>query len=142
MISEEKRVIAEKWFKEYFTKGNLDVLDELTSKDFIFFSRNGNSSKEQMKEFMKWYRDVFQDDEWVLDDLIEQDNKLVVRYTGWMTYKGGWFNIPAQEQRVKETGIIIFTIEDRKVKEVWCENSDAAILYELGALPKDTHKTF
>lgn len=41
-----------------------------------------------MKEFMKWFRSVFQDDVWQLDDLIKQDHKLVVRYTGWMTYTG------------------------------------------------------
>jgi hypothetical protein len=27
----EKRITAERWFNEYFTRGNLDVLDELTS---------------------------------------------------------------------------------------------------------------
>lgn len=142
MISEEKKNIAEKWFNEYFTKGNLDILDELTAKDFVYHSRNGDNSRDQMKAFMKWYRNVFHDDQWVLEDLIEQGNKLVVRYTGWMTYKGGWFNIPAEDQRVKETGMMIFTIEDGKAKELWCENSDAAILYELGALAKGTHQTF
>ncbi|MEH7346495.1 hypothetical protein V7122_21855 [Bacillus sp. JJ1532] len=59
-----------------------------------------------------------------------------------MTYKGGWFYIPSKDQRIKETGIIIFTISNRRVREVWCENSDAAILYELGALPKETHEIF
>ncbi|MGM0901625.1 MAG: hypothetical protein ACQEXB_11100 [Bacillota bacterium] len=73
---------------------------------------------------------------------MEQGDKLVVRYTGWMTYKGGWFNIPSEDQRVKETGMMIFIIKEGKVKELWCENSDAAILYELGALPKETHQTF
>jgi predicted ester cyclase len=138
----EKRITAERWFNEYFTRGNLDVLDKLTTPDFLYHSRNGDSSREKMKKFMTWYRSVFQDDEWVIDDLIEQGNKLVVRYTGWMTYKGGWFNIPSENQRVKETGIMIFTFEDGKVKELWCENSDAAILYELGALTKNTHKVF
>ncbi|WP_419955579.1 ester cyclase [Neobacillus niacini] len=142
MVSTEKKVIAERWFNEYFTKGNLDVLDELTTQDFIYHSRNGDNSKVKMKEFMKWYRAVFHDDEWVLEDLIEQGNKLVVRYTGWMTYKGGWFNIPSENQRVKETGIMIFIFHEGKVKELWCENSDAAILYELGALTKNAHTVF
>ena len=119
MISIDKRKIIERWFNEYFTRGKLDVLDELTTADFVYHSRNGDNTKEKMKEFMKWYRNVFQDDEWIIDDLIEQDNKLVVRYTGWMTYKGGWFNIPSENQRVKETGIMIFTFEDRKIKEFY-----------------------
>ncbi|WP_158633965.1 hypothetical protein [Radiobacillus deserti] len=37
---------------------------------------------------MGWFRSVFPDDEWQLDDVIEQGHKLVVRYTGYMTYKG------------------------------------------------------
>lgn len=52
-----------------------------------------------------------------------------------MTYKGGWFNIPSDNQRIKETGIMIFKFREGK-------NSDAAILYELGALPKNTHQSF
>ncbi|WP_419880472.1 ester cyclase [Peribacillus sp. B-H-3] len=107
MISISKKKIVEVWFKEYFTKGNLLILDELTTEDFVYHSRNGENSRENMKDFMKWYRSVFQDDEWEINDLIEQDNKLVVRYTGWMTYTGGWFNIPSENQRVKESGIMI-----------------------------------
>jgi len=142
MVSIEKRTLAEKWFNEYFTNGNIEILDELTTLDFVYYSRNGENTKEKMKDFMNWYRSVFIDDEWVINDLIEQDDKLVVRYTGWMTYKGGWFNIPSENQRVKETGIMIFTFEGGKVKELWCENSDAAILFELGALQENTHEVF
>ncbi|MCA1055906.1 ester cyclase [Rossellomorea aquimaris] len=142
MVSNNRRNTVDKWFGEYFTKGNLDILDELTTDGFIYHSRNGDNTKEQMKEFMTWYRSVFHDDEWALHDIIEQDHKVVVRYTGWMTYKGGWFNIPSENQRVKETGIMIFYFEGSKVKELWCENSDAGILYDLGALPKDTHEVY
>jgi predicted ester cyclase len=142
MIRIEKKNTAEKWFNEYFTMGNLTVLDELTTDDFVYHSRNGENSKEKMKDFMKWFRSVFEDDVWEINDLIEQENKLVVRYTGWMTYKGGWFNLPSENQRVKETGIMIFIFKDAQVKELWCENSDAAILYELGAFQKGTHQVF
>jgi len=142
MISIDKKNVAFRWFNEYFTKGKLETIEELTTTDFVYHSRNCDNTIEKMKDFMKWYRSVFQDDEWEIEDLIEQGNKLVVRYTGWMTYKGGWFNIPSDNQRVKETGIMIFLFEDGKVKELWCENSDAAILFELGALQKNTHTVF
>lgn len=59
MISNEKKITAERWFNEYFTKGNVDVLDELSTHDFVYHSRNGDNSKEKMKEFMTWYRKVF-----------------------------------------------------------------------------------
>ncbi|MBM6619637.1 ester cyclase [Bacillus suaedaesalsae] len=143
MITEHKRIVVEKWFQEYFTKGNVHILDELTTEDFTYHARNGaKSTTEQLKSFMGWYRQTFHDDEWTINDYIEQDFKLVVRYTGWMTYKGGWFNIPSSNQRVKETGMMIFYFEDGKVSDVWCENSDAAILNELGAFEKHTHEVF
>ncbi|PLT29624.1 ester cyclase [Peribacillus deserti] len=142
MISANKLAIAKLWFNEYFTKGNTAILNELTAEDFTYHGRGGDSGREQMKSFMSWYREVFHDDTWELNDFIEQGEKLAVRYTGWMTYKGGWFNIPAENQRVKETGIMIFVFKDGKVSELWCENSDAAILYNLGALPKETHEVF
>ncbi|WP_088007331.1 ester cyclase [Indiicoccus explosivorum] len=141
-MSMDKQLTAEKWFSEYFTKGNKEVLERLTAPGFVYHARNGDRGLEKLKEFIDWFRSVFSDDEWVLDDVIEQGDRLVVRYTGWMTYKGGWFDVPAENQRIRETGIIIFRFEDGKVKEMWCENSDAAILYELGALGKNTHNVF
>ncbi|MFD1737743.1 ester cyclase [Bacillus salitolerans] len=142
MIKMQYKTVAHRWFNEYFTKGDLQVLDELTTEDFIYHSRRGENTREKMKDFMVWYRKVFQDDEWTIEDMIEQNDKLVVRYTGWMTYKGGWFNIPPENQRVKETGIMIFQFSNGKVCRLWCENSDAAILFELGALKQNTHEIF
>lgn len=43
-----------------------------------------------------------------------------------MTYKGGWFDIPSENQRVKETAIMIFAFENGKMKELW---------FELGKIP-------
>ena len=78
MITIEREEIARIWFGEYFTKGNLDVLDQVTASNFICHARKKNRTKDDMKAFMKWYRSVFHDDEWIIEDLIEQNDKLVV----------------------------------------------------------------
>lgn len=83
MISEDKRQVAGRWFNEYFTKGNLDVLDELVTSDFVNHSRNRENTVESMKKFMEWYCSVFHDNKLLLEDLIKQDDKLMVRYTGY-----------------------------------------------------------
>ena len=119
MITFEKEEVAKIWFEEYFTKGNLDVIDHVTTSNFIYHARTKDNTRDDMKEFMKWYRSVFHDDEWLIEDLIERDDKLVVRYTGWMTYKGGWFNIHSNNQRIKETGIMIFKFKEEKITELW-----------------------
>jgi predicted ester cyclase len=59
----------------------------------------------------------------------------VARYSGTTTYRGGLLDIPSKNQRVVETGILIFRIEDGKVKEIWSEMSDLQVVQQLGAFP-------
>lgn len=43
MINLDKKKTAERWFIEYFTLGNVKVLDERTTDDFVYHSRNGKT---------------------------------------------------------------------------------------------------
>ncbi len=44
-------------------------------------------------------------------------------------------DIPAREQRVQETGIVIFPDRDGQVREIWSEMSDLQLMTQLGAFP-------
>ena len=59
-----------------------------------------------------------------------------------MTYKGGWFNIPSNNQRIKETGIMIFKFKEGKITELWFENSDAACSLNWGLYRKTLIRPF
>ncbi|WP_092504185.1 ester cyclase [Virgibacillus subterraneus] len=63
--------------------------------------------------------------------IIGLEDKVAVRYTGHMTYKGGWEDIPSSDQRVKETGIMIIRFESGLIKEMWCEMSDLDVMNQL-----------
>ncbi len=78
----------------------------------------------------------FSDDEWIVHDIISEGDKVVARYTGQSTYKGGLFDIPSTNQQIVETGIIILRIEDDKIKELWSEMSDLQVMQQLGAFPR------
>ena len=43
-----------------------------------------------------------------MTQLIVEGDKIVARYSGYSTYKGGLLDISSDKQRVKETGILIF----------------------------------
>ncbi|OEH92339.1 ester cyclase [Bacillus solimangrovi] len=128
-----KRALVNRWFNEVFTKGDVNSLKEITAPDFVSHVPDHDFKGHDafIKEFMEWYRKVFIDDEWTIDDYLEIDNKSVVRYTGYMTYKGGWFDIPSTDQRVKETGMMIIRFENGLIKEMWCEMSDLNLMHQL-----------
>jgi len=67
--------------------------------------------------------------------VISEGHKVVARYSGWATYRGGLLGIPSEDQRVRETGILIYRIEGGKVAALWSEMSDLQVVMQLGAFP-------
>jgi predicted ester cyclase len=132
----QNKHIVEKWFNEVFTKGDVDTLKEITSPDFVVHVPNHafEGQDEFITDFMGWFRKVFVDDEWTIEDYFESGDRAAVRYTGHMTYKGGWLDIPSTDQRVKETGMMIMRFENGLIKEGWCEMSDLHVLDQLRPL--------
>ena len=78
---------------------------------------------------------AFSDREWTVHEVISEGRKVVARYSGWATYRGGLLDIPSENQRVRETGILIYRIEGGKVEAIWSEMSDLQVVMQLGAFP-------
>ncbi len=130
------RHIVERWFSEVFTKGDVHTLKEITAPDLNVHVPNHTFKGQEdfIADFMGWFRSVFVDDEWVIEDYFESGEKTAVRYTGHMTYKGGWLDIPSTDQRVTETGLMILRFEEGRIQELWCEMSDLHVLDQLRPL--------
>ncbi|MCL1466141.1 ester cyclase [Argonema galeatum] len=138
MLLSEPKAIVETWFQTLFTQGKEEILDNLVAPGFIAHGQ-GNAVEpfgiDDFKAWLRWYRATFTDPEWTIHDVITSQDKIVVRYSGWSTYRGGLLDIPCRNQRVLETGIMIFLILNDKVQELWCEMSDLQVVQQLGAFP-------
>lgn len=135
MPTYEKETIVKRWFQNVFTHGDLKTLEEIAAKDMMTYSQGhdeGFVGRDNFKKWLSWYRNSFVDSEWIVHEMIEEGNKIVARYTGISTYKGGMLDIPTKDQRITETGIIIFEIENGKVIKQWCEMSDLQVIQQLG----------
>ena len=136
MQSVDKKELVKIWFQEVFTKGNTDVLVDIASENMVTHSQGNDEGYigiDHFKNWLSWYCSSFDEREWLVDDVIEEGDKIVARYTGFSIYKGGLLDIPSSNQQVKETGIIIFRIENGKIAEQWCKMSDLQVLQQLGA---------
>ncbi|WP_221566745.1 nuclear transport factor 2 family protein [Alkalihalobacillus sp. TS-13] len=110
-------------------------LDEI-AVDEVRVNTAGRHSvgKQEFVQFLDWYRSTFTNSEWDLHDIIVGDEKVVIRYTGTSTYAGGWLELPARDEPVKETGVLIFAYEGNLISEIWCELSDLEVYSDLGGL--------
>ena len=130
--------IVRRWFEDIFTRGDLSVVDEIVADDFVAHGPGdhpGTRGTEAFKDWLRWHRASFTDPEWTVHDVIAAGDKILARYSGTTTYRRGLLGIPSKNQRVLETGILIYTIEGGKVKEVWSEISDLQVVQQLGAFP-------
>ena len=73
---------------------------------------------------------------WAVHDVISEGDRAVARFSGWATYRGGLLDIPSENQRVVETGILILRVKDGLVRELWSEMSDLQLMMQLGAFPQ------
>jgi predicted ester cyclase len=116
-------------------------VDELVAGDFVAYGTGGDGRTIQTRgpgafqEWLRWYLSAFTDREWTVHEVISEGEKVVARYSGWSTYRGGLLDIPSDNQRVRETGILIYRIEGGKVKELWSEMSDLPVVMQLWAFP-------
>ena len=133
--------IVQRWFEDLFTRGDLSAVEELVTADFVAYSTGGDGRTIEtrgpgaFREWLRWYLSAFKDREWTVHDTIFEGDKVVARYSGWATYRGGLLDIPSGDQRVRETGILIYRIEGGKVAAIWSEMSDLQVMMQLGAFP-------
>jgi steroid delta-isomerase-like uncharacterized protein len=130
--------IVEHWFDDLFTRGDLDAVDGLVVPDFVAHGQGGmddTHGRETFREWLRWYLAAFADREWTVHDVISEGDRVVARYSGRATYKGGLLDIPSEDQRVLETGILILRVRDGLVREIWSEMSDLQVVMQLGAFP-------
>lgn len=129
--------IIQRWFDELWTRGDLAVLLEVTTDDFICHAAHDFSlarSRDEYAPSVAWYHQCFENPHWHIDELIVAGDRVVVRSTGTATYRGGWFDIRGSGQQTQECCITIFRIANDKIAELWFEVSDLAVVHQLGAV--------
>lgn len=123
--------IAEAWFDMCRT-GDEDRLADLATDDYVAHGPGGTGDRATFVDWLHWYPATFADQRPVLEDVIAGGDRVVVRYTVRSTYRGGYLDLPARDQSVEETGIIIFRLAGGRVAETWFEGNDLEVAQQLG----------
>ena len=134
MTSDNKELMA-RYFKEAWNEGKLDILDELIAPGYV----NHNpafpdlpNGPEGVKPIMAGFRASFPDLRFVIEDQIEEGDRVVTRFTLRGTQTGDFMGIPPTGRRVELSGIQIERIVDGKIVEHWRISDDLGMLTQLG----------
>jgi len=119
-------------------EGELDVIDEIVAEDVVthgFFDMDA-TDREGYKRFFERFGAAFGDQEFVIEDLVAEDDLLVVHFSISAVHQGKILGIEPTERKLSWTGTAIDRYEDGKIVEAWLYPDYLAILRQLGALPE------
>lgn len=128
----DARELVEAWF-DMCARGDAAAADRLATDDYVTHGPGGTDTLEGFKKWLDWYPRAFADQQWHLDEVIACGARIIVRYTTTSTYRGGFLDLPAADQRVTECGIMILGITGDRVSELWFQANDLEIAQQLGA---------
>ena len=140
-MSEENKAILRRVTDEVFTRGNLDVVDELLAPDYVLHDpgvpggelRGTESFKQQ---WVSMFRSAFPDLQLSVEDQVAEGDKVVTRYTGRGTHQGELMGIPPTNNEAVVSGIIISRVSDGRIEEEWNNFDALGMMQQLGVIPE------
>jgi steroid delta-isomerase-like uncharacterized protein len=138
--AEENKRISRRVAEEAFSRGDLDVIDELVADNFVnhdpTLPLDLPPGREGFKELVNFYRSAFPDAQVTVENQIAEGDKVATRWTGRGTHQGDFAGLPATGKQATITGITIDRIEGGRIVESWNEANQLGLLQQLGAIPE------
>jgi predicted ester cyclase len=133
---EESIATSRRLIEEAFNEGNLDVIDECCTDDFIGHDPlAGDQDREASKETIAGYRGAFPDIHIEVEDAFASGDRVAVRWTGSGTFENELMGIqPTGERGQPIVGITIDRYEGDRVAESWTGWDTLAFMRNLGAV--------
>ncbi len=135
LIEKNKRLIFR--LMEEMDKGNLDVIDEFYSFDYV--DHNPSAIREMLpgiegiKHAFKLLYAAFPDTTHEIEDIIAEGDKVVVRISATATHTGEIFGVKPTNKKVKLSSIVIYRVIDSKIAERWVAQQGPGVLQQIGA---------
>jgi predicted ester cyclase len=137
MSVDENKVLIRRLYDDVFARWNLALVDEVIGQDFVGHEMPADTPRGPtgFTQFYGRLRSAFPDLRYVVDDMIAEGDKVVVRWTWKCTHKGEFMGIAPTGRQATVTGMAIYRVVEGKCVERWVELGLISLLRQLGAIP-------
>ncbi|WP_416671176.1 ester cyclase [Egbenema bharatensis] len=139
MLMLGNKEIARLFFEETWSKGNLAIVDELTSPDFkIHYTIFPQPlDREGFKSFITDVHAGFPDLQLTITEMIAEADKVVICWAAKGTHQGliHLLNLPPTGRAISYTGVEMYRLSDGKIVEGRTEEDALGLLQQLGVIP-------
>lgn len=108
-------------FSEIWSKGNMDLIPDLFSENFVGHFPGGATvhGREGLADEVIAHREAFPDWTEEVEDEINDHDQVAVRFTSRGTNTGDFLGSPPTGSRVEISEVAIFRLVDGKIAEQW-----------------------
>lgn len=134
-MAQQNKELIKKIYDQCLNKRHFDLLKDLVSEEYIGIA--GKKGAEGFQEPMQSLIKGFPDMQWILTNIIAEDDKVFVNWKVEGTHKNTFTNISATGKKISSEGMGIITLKDGKVISTKVLTDRIHFLQELEVLPAD-----
>ncbi len=135
---ERNKAVLSREMSEAWTRGNLDIIDELVASDYVMHdpSQPGEiRGREALKQYIVAFRTAFPDLQMAFDDMVVENDSVATRVRLKGTHNGPLVGIPATGREVSVWGLSIDRLQDGKIVETHVIFDLTGLLRQIGIVP-------
>jgi predicted ester cyclase len=121
VTTEENKAIARRYLTEGWSQGQAQVLDELCAPRVTLYFHGqpeGIHGPPALKEALAFFRGIFPDLTFRVEEEVAEGDRVVVRWTATGTQRGEWIpGVPPSGLRVTWPGVSLFRIAGGRIVE-------------------------
>lgn len=133
--SPRKQRIRAVW-RASWDRGEVDVLDELLSADYCRYSASGKAplDRSEFKHSILTTREAFPDLITTVEELVEEGDRMVIRWRSTGTHTNAFLEVPATGRDVEVFGVTFASFADDKIVDEWVTWDPRQLLTALGII--------
>jgi steroid delta-isomerase-like uncharacterized protein len=138
-MSEQNKPVVRRLFEEVWSKGNLQVADELFAPTYAHHDPSTpdvGRGPESEKKRATLYRTAFPDLRLTIEDVIAEGETVMARWSCRGTHKGDLSGIAPTGKQFTISGVSIARLTNGKIVEGWVNWDALGLMQQLGVVPQ------
>lgn len=127
--------VVGRFIEECWSHGRIDLVDELVARDFVDHLPIDDDlphGSQGMKATIRLIRMAFEDLRLLVEDMIAEDDRVVVRFKLEGTHNGRLTGRLAALDRVEIAGMAIYRVEHFQITDQWCMFDLIGLMQQIG----------
>jgi steroid delta-isomerase-like uncharacterized protein len=131
--------LIRRWFEEVWNQGRAQTIHEMCAKDAVGYGQAQHGADihgpEQFEQFWRTFRGAFSGIKVEIHDTVEEDDRVVARWTMTMTHTAPFLGLQPMNKTVSVNGMSMQRFKNGQIVAGWDNWDQLGLMVQLGAVP-------